>query len=156
MQLSKSAWGEPTDGLELRSFLERLGGGDDGTSDAGSELFHQQFFSLDPVAANLVTRDQLAAALPQRAAMFESIGALRMELTGLSEMRLDDHHVLAATEWAVVFATPDAEPLTLHSSYLLRRTADDWEIMVYLNHQDIVGVIGARQALGGNGEREKG
>ena len=97
---------------------------------------------------DLVTRDQLAAALPMRAAMFKSIGAAGTRLTDLSQIWLDDRHVLASTEWDVVFASPAAEPLTLSASYLLRRTDDDWEILVYLNHQDIRRVIGARSVTG--------
>ena len=69
-------------------------------------------------------------------------------MTDLSQIWLDDRHVLASTEWDVVFASPAAEPLTLSASYLLRRTDDDWEILVYLNHQDIRRVIGARSVPG--------
>ena len=133
---------------ELRSFFERLGARQDSSPEAGVVSFHDQFFSLDPHAVNLVTREQLAAALPMRAAMFKSIGAAGTRLTDLSEIWLDDRHVLASTEWDVVFASAEAEPLTLSASYLLRRTDDDWEILVYLNHQDIRRVIGARAVIG--------
>ena len=70
-----------------------------------ASAFHDQFFSLDPNAVNLVTREQLAAAVPMRAAMFKSIGAAGTRLTELSEIWLDDRHVLASTEWDVVFAS---------------------------------------------------
>jgi uncharacterized protein YndB with AHSA1/START domain len=81
-----------------------------------------------------------------RTHMFASIGATGTRLADVAEVWLDDQHVLATTEWDVVFAEPGTTPLTLHASYLLRRAGDDWEILVYLNHKDIRHVIATRSA----------
>ncbi len=131
---------------ELRTFFETLSGATDGDASTGSGRFHEQFFSLDPASVRLVTREQLRAALPQRVAMFRSIGAVGTELVDLAEHRLDEQHVFAETVWNVLFARADAQPLTLRSTYLLRRVGAGWEVLVYLNHQDIGQVVNARRA----------
>lgn len=50
---------------------------------------------------------------------------------------LDDAHLLARTVWDVDVDATDAPPLELHSSYLLRRSGERWQVVVYLNHQDL-------------------
>ncbi|MFD2078214.1 SnoaL-like domain-containing protein [Actinopolymorpha cephalotaxi] len=122
---------------ELREFFERFDIG-------GADLFHEQFLSLDPARATVVTRDQLRAVLPKRAEMFGSVGASGNRLRDLDIRTLDDQHVLVETHWDVEFGDPNAEPLTLHATYLLRRAGDGWSVVVYLNHQDIAGILANR------------
>ena len=86
---------------ELRNFLGRLGSRHHASPERDAAAFHDPFFSLDPIGVSLVTREQLAAALPVRANMFASIGATGTRLAELSEVWLDDQHVLATTEWDV-------------------------------------------------------
>ena len=53
------------------------------------------------------------------------------------------------TGWAVGFSesVSDDAQLTLTSTFLLRRNSrGSWRIVVYLNHQDIVDLIGTRSA----------
>lgn len=132
--------------LELREFVERLSASGRDTASSGADLFHDQFFSLDPNAATLVTREQLRSALPARAAMFTSIGARGTCLRDLAAHRIDEQHVLVQTTWDVLFAEPSTEPLVLSSSYLLRRAGADWSVLAYINHQDIGALVSKRRA----------
>lgn len=122
---------------ELREYFERF-------DTSGADVFHEQFLSLDPTKAGVVTRDQLRAVLPKRAQMFGSVGATGTRLRDLDARPLDDHHVLVETHWDVEFAEENAEPLTLHATYLLRRADEGWSVVVYLNHQDIGSVLANR------------
>ncbi|SDR88024.1 SnoaL-like domain-containing protein [Actinopolymorpha singaporensis] len=124
---------------ELREFFERF-------DTSGADAFHEQFLSLDPAKATVVTRDQLRAVLPRRAQMFSSVGATGTRLRDLHARSLDDHHTLVETYWDVELADEDAEPLTLHATYLLRRADEGWRVVVYLNHQDIGSVLANRTA----------
>jgi hypothetical protein len=65
--------------------------------------------------------------------MFADAGLGAATLTALSHSRLDDHYLLARTEWS---AARDAggEPLQLASSYLLHDDGDELRIVLYLNH----------------------
>ena len=115
-----------------------------GTEATSVTAFHDQFFSLDPTNAYLVSRDQLRASLPLRKQMFASIGATGTTLRDVTVTHLDDRHALAATSWDVVFQSDDDEPLVLESSYLLRLIGDEWKVLAYINHHDIVASLAAR------------
>lgn len=77
--------------------------------------------------------------------MFRSVGAVRTDLTALTEQPLDESHCLVSTTWSAR-DEDGRDVLTLSSSYLLRRTERGWRIAVYLNHADIGGVIAQRRA----------
>ncbi|MDM7855283.1 nuclear transport factor 2 family protein [Cellulomonas alba] len=124
---------------EVRAALETMSGS------RSTDVFHDQFLSLDPAAVALVSRDQLARALPARQAMFAAIGATGTTLRHLDVHELDDRHVLATTTWDVDLVDEAAEPLTLESSYLMRRMDGGWRVLVYLNHRDIAAVVAERR-----------
>ena len=113
-----------------------------------AELFGDQFLSLDPAHIACAGRDAFLRALPARERLFGSIGATGTTLTEIRETPLDDLHTLVETSWAVRFGpdAPAAGPLTLRSAFLLRRRDGRWQVVVYLNHQDIVAMIGSLAA----------
>ena len=127
---------------ELRAVLEAM------STDDTASVFHEQFFSLDPLTVTLVSREQLARSLPMRRGMFASIGATGTTLRDLEARPLDDLHALVTTTWDVDFVDEAAAPLVLESSYLMRRVDDTWHVIVYLNHRDIAAVIAARREEG--------
>lgn len=104
---------------------------------SGADLFHDPFLSLDPAAVTVVEREQLRAALPARARLFAAAGMRRAELQEVRTTELDDMHVLARTTWTMSAVDSTAEPITLESTYLLRREGAAWSAVVYLNHHDV-------------------
>jgi hypothetical protein len=124
---------------DVRAALESLSG--TGSADA----FHDQFLSLDPATVTLVSREQLEQAIPARRAMFAAVGATGTTLRHVEVHELDDLHVLATTTWDVELVDKRAEPLTLESSYLMRRIDAAWRVLVYLNHRDIAAVLAERR-----------
>jgi hypothetical protein len=120
---------------------------------AVSDFFDDQFLSLDPSGSMVVRTDQLAAALPSRAAMFRTIGITGTRLASLALSVLDEKHVLVHTRWDSTFVEPSSDPLELSSSFLLRRTDRGWRVAVYLNHADIAQVIARRHAASDRPER---
>lgn len=138
---------------DVRSFFERFQQASDSLdTEVLEEVFHDFFLSLDPGSAHSVSRDALLAALPARGQLFASIGVSGADLATIAESPLDDQHTLVSTTWAVRFESGEGErrpePLTLLSTFLLRRDAGgQWRIVVYLNHQDIVGMIRDRAAM---------
>jgi hypothetical protein len=120
----------------------------------GARAFHERFFSLDPEAVTLLTRAQLAAALPGRAAMFSRIGAVGTTLRTVRTDPIDDMHVLARTVWDVRFRDPHATPLALEATYLMRLIEGEWKVLVYINHRNIAATIAERLRDSGNGASE--
>jgi len=117
---------------------------------AGNELdtdwlasaFSEQFLNLSPDGAGVVSTQTLLESLPMRARLFASIGADGSTLTALAETPLDDLHTLAETRWQLRFPeSPETAPLTLRSTFVLRHEAGVWQIVLYLNHDNIVSII---------------
>jgi hypothetical protein len=145
---------------DVRSFFDRYQQATDSLdSEVLAESFQEFFLNLDPGSATPVSRDALIRALPGRGQLFASIGASGADLATIAESPLDDQHTLVTTSWIVRFGDREegeeqagaeaqpVEPLTLHSTFLLRRDpGGPWRIVVYLNHQDIVKMIRARAA----------
>lgn len=145
MDDSTSSWQEGSQVTDpqhgIQQFFEAMSSGDVTSS---ADLFHDPFLSLDPTGAAVVGREQLRAALPAREAMFASVGARRSQLRDVQTTVLDDQHVLARTIWTMTMDKPDARPLTLESTYLLRRDGKRWSAVVYLNHHDVRSLATAR------------
>ena len=115
-------------GPEVRAFLERPG-----------MRFAQTFLTADPSGARPADRAQLADALPKRQAMFEAAGVSGLRLDEADETPLDKDYLLVRTTWkASRRSGPD---LRLASSFILRRVPGDFEIVFYLNSQDLRSVL---------------
>jgi hypothetical protein len=113
---------------EVRAFLERPG-----------MRFAQTFITADPSGARPADRAQLADALPKRQAMFEAAGVSGLRLDRADETPLDQEYILVRTTWrASRRSGPD---LRLASSFILRRVPGDFEIVFYLNSQDLSAVL---------------
>jgi hypothetical protein len=125
---------------DVLAFFEHYGrAGDDPDPSNVANCFCEVFMSLDPNSAAAVSPQALLAALPARKQLFASIGSDGLELSDLTETPLDDLHTLVRTSWRVRKANDSAQghPITLRSTFLLRKEGGAWRIAVYLNHQDI-------------------
>ena len=133
---------------DVLEFFDRYRrGADTNDPDVIRDCFAETFLNLDPRTATPVPREALIKALAGRAQLFGSIGVEGLELTELSETPLDELHTLVAATWTARFApgADDAEPLVLPSQFLLRRSGDSWQIVVYLNSTDLAAVFAERR-----------
>jgi ketosteroid isomerase-like protein len=101
--------------------------------DVLARCFADPFLSADATGARPVPRAAFLRALPRRAQMFADAGLGAATLTELSHSRLDDHYLLARTQWCVP-RDAGGEPLQLASSYLLHDDGGELRIVLYLNH----------------------
>jgi hypothetical protein len=132
-----------TEARDVRALFEELESADD---EAAAALFADTFLSLDPASASVVTNEQLRAALPRRSAMFAAAGVRATRLEHLHTRALDERHQLVSTSWTTALVDPDAEPLTLRSTYVVRLVDASWRIVLYLNHDDIAAELARRAA----------
>ena len=101
--------------------------------------FAQTFVTADPSGARPADRAQLADALPKRQAMFEAAGVSGLRLDQADEIPLDEDYILVRTTWrASRRSGPDLQQA---SSFVLRRVTGDFEIVFYLNSQDLRSVL---------------
>jgi len=124
---------------DVRDFFRRYhSAGEDLNSEALASMFCGVFMSLDASSAAAVSPQALLAALPRRRQLFEAIGSDGLELADISEMPLDEVHTLVRTSWRLRMRDQaPGDPICLLSTFILRREAGAWRIVLYLNHQDM-------------------
>lgn len=129
---------------DVRAFFRRYErAAEDLDNTALVRSFSDVFMSLDATTATALSPQALLAALPRRKQLFEAIGSDGMELTDISEVPLDDLHTLVRTSWHLRMRneTP-GDPISLRSTFILRKDDGAWRIVLYLNHQDMNKLFG--------------
>ncbi|RZU16131.1 hypothetical protein EV645_3679 [Kribbella rubisoli] len=124
---------------DVAEFFDRFATTSDGAG------FHPTLLTLDPVSVTPVTREQVVASLPRRKEFFAGLGITGMTLDSLDESPVDDQHTLVRSTWRLE-RTPSSsvpEGTIFTSTYLLRKVDGEWQIVVYLNHQDLRTLISA-------------
>jgi len=110
----------------LTAFFERFS-----TAGTAGDCVADVFLAGDASGIKPVTRQAFLEALPKRAEMFAKAGLGTPVLQELTFEALDDHYLLARTEWV-------AGHVRLVSSYLLHRRDDGaLHVVVYLNHEGL-------------------
>ena len=123
---------------DVTAFFERFASAGEDSVEAGA-MFHPNLLTLDPVSVGAVTREQVVASLPRRKEFFARAGVTGMSLDSLAESPIDDQHTLVRSTWRLERTEASAVPegTVFGSTYLLRKVDGDWQIVVYLNHQDL-------------------
>jgi hypothetical protein len=98
--------------------------------------FADPFLSADASGSQPVPRAAFLQALPRRAKIFADAGLGAAVLESVTESRLDEHYVLARTEWTVP-RLAGGDPVRLASSFLLHEVDGEQLIVLYLNHQGL-------------------
>lgn len=104
--------------------------------------FADIFMNADPHRCGPVERASLVTALPRRRALFESAGAGPLRLLSGDDEDLGDGYVLARTVWETQLRSGNT--LQLRSTYILRRVDDSFEVVFYLNHQDLPALLASK------------
>jgi hypothetical protein len=124
---------------DVAEFFDRFATASDGAG------FHSTLLTLDPVSVTPVTREQVVASLPKRKEFFAGLGITGMTLDSLDESPVDEQHTLVRSTWRLE-RTPSSsipEGTIFTSTYLLRKVDGEWQIVVYLNHQDLRTLVSA-------------
>jgi hypothetical protein len=112
--------------------------------------FADPFVSADPRGTQCVRVDDFAAALPRRKLLFDRLGCKPAVLTSLHETPLDARYVLARTTWRFDFAPADPETIEqvfADSTFLIDTGKEEFKIVMYMAHQDIMQVLRDRGIL---------
>jgi hypothetical protein len=118
---------------DVAEFFDRFATASDGAG------FHPTLLTLDPVSVTPVTREQVVASLPRRKEFFAGLGITGMTLDSLDESPVDEQHTLVRATWRLERTQSSSVPegTIFTSTYLLRKVDGEWQIVVYLNHQDL-------------------
>jgi hypothetical protein len=133
-------------GRFLREYERNNNAGD---MDAVVGQFADVFMIADPHGVRTVRASDFAVALPRRKKLFDEIGCRSAELVAMTEMRLDSRYGMAETQWRMVFSRSDGreEVLLVNSTFLVDTGGDAMKIVLYMPHQDIMGILRERGLL---------
>jgi hypothetical protein len=112
--------------------------------------FTDPFISADPHGTHCVRVEDFAAALPRRKLLFDRLGCKPAVLTSLHETQLDARYVLAKTTWRFEFArenSRESEEILADSTFLVDTGEEEFKIVMYMAHQDIMQVLRDRGIL---------
>ena len=112
--------------------------------------FTDPFISADPHGTRCVRVDDFAAALPKRKLLFDRLGCKPAVLVSLHETQLDARYVLAKTTWRFDFARENSgklEQVLADSTFLVDTGEEEFKIVMYMAHQDIMQLLRDRGIL---------
>lgn len=112
--------------------------------------FTDPFISADPHGTHCVRVEDFAAALPRRKFLFDRLGCKPAVLTSLHETQLNARYVLAKTSWRFEFArenSRESEEVLADSTFLIDTGEEEFKIVMYMAHQDIMQVLRDRGIL---------
>jgi hypothetical protein len=120
----------------------------DGDAEQLARLYAPVFLMAGAGGVQAVRSADLALAIPKRREMLRAIGCRPAGLVSLEETKLDDRYSMARMKWQWrVEREGAAEEITLGSTVILQQTGEGLQIVLYLNHEDIVSVLRQRGLL---------
>jgi hypothetical protein len=115
----------------------------EGNIGALAAQFAESYLNGSPHGCQILQSADLAAGLPRRRQMLNSLGCGPSRLISLTEIPLGERFVLAQTRWA--FEVDGAEDsITVNSSFVLE-IGEPVRIVAYIAHQNLVAMLKAQQ-----------
>jgi hypothetical protein len=134
----------------LRSFFERfqsLGAGSNDESLAA--MYAESVMIAGPAGAQVVSAADLQRAIPKRRQLLESAGYQNTALVEFEETALTGRYAIVRAHFRWRFQAATSEPIavTLPSTFIVDRGGESPRIVLYMNEQDVVGVLRERGLL---------
>jgi len=103
-------------------------------------LYADVFLFGDPAGVRPVRKEDFIRVLPRRKEFFASVGLSSSTVDSLEVSELDSKYVLVKAVWKMWFDRSDGHIVesTNSASYILFTVGESFEIVVQLDHQDLV------------------
>jgi len=103
-------------------------------------LYAEVFLFGDTAGVRSVRKEDFIRALPRRKEFFASVGLTSSTVDSLEVSELDRNMFWVKAVWKMRFERSDAHPVesTNSASYILFTVGESFEIVVQLDHQDLV------------------
>jgi hypothetical protein len=98
------------------------------------------FMFGEPQGVQCVKKEDFVRVLPKRKEFFRSVGLVSSKIESLEASNLDSKYVLVKAVWKMRFESRTGLPIDGENSttYILAGTDDSFQIVVQLDHQDLV------------------
>jgi ketosteroid isomerase-like protein len=103
-------------------------------------LYADVFMFAGPQGVQCVKKEDFVRVLPKRKEFFRSAGLVSSQIESLEASNLDSKYVLAKAVWKMRFESSTGLPIDSENSatYILAETGDSFQIVVQLDHQDLM------------------
>lgn len=105
--------------------------------------FSDPFQIATPHGTKVLDRATFAAGISRRKQLLKQMGCGEAEMVSVETMLLDHRYALARTQWKFSAAN-GSEPIFTESSFLIDDVQGTPKIVVYLSHDDLEGMLAAR------------
>jgi len=114
--------------------------GNSGDTAVSLSQFHDPYMHLGPDGMHIITREIFRAAIDKRKTFFASLGLKSTKMEVVEETALDDIYTLVKVKITMHFEKTgkDAVDVEQYASYLLSLTNEKLEVVLYLNHSDLM------------------
>ena len=103
-------------------------------------LYAEVFMFGGPQGVQCVKKEDFVRVLPKRKELFRSVGLVSSKIESLEASNLDSKYVLVKAVWKMRFESSTGLPIDSENSttYILAGTGDAFQIVVQLDHQDLM------------------
>ena len=103
-------------------------------------LYADAFMFGGPQGVQCIKKEDFVRVLPKRKEFFRSVGLVSSKIESLEASNLDSKYVLVKAFWKMRFESSTGLPIDSENSstYILAGTGDSFQIVVQLDHQDLM------------------
>jgi len=115
-----------------------------------AKLYADTFMFGNPQGVQAVKKEDFVKVLPRRKEFMKTAGLLSSRVDSVQASTLDSKYVLVKTVWNMSFRGTNANEVALKISatYVLSNIGESFEIVLQLDHQDLMKIVQDLRAQG--------
>jgi hypothetical protein len=115
-----------------------------------AKLYADTFMFGNPQGVQAVKKEDFVKVLPRRKEFMKTAGLLSSRVDSVQASTLDSRYVLAKTVWDMSFWASNEDEVTRKTSatYILSNVGESFEIVLQLDHQDLMKIAQELRAQG--------
>jgi hypothetical protein len=115
-----------------------------------AKLYADTFMFGGPQGVQAVKKEDFVKILPRRKEFMTTAGLLSSHVDSVQASTLDSKYVLAKTVWNMSFRDTNAKEVTrkISATYVLSNIGESFEIVLQLDHQDLMKIVQDLRAQG--------
>jgi len=115
-----------------------------------ARLYADTFMFGNPQGVQAVKKEDFVKVLPRRKEFMKTAGLLSSRVDSVQTSTLDSKYVLVKTVWNMSFRGTHADEVTrkISATYVLSNIGESFEIVLHLDHQDLIKIVQDLRAPG--------
>jgi hypothetical protein len=115
-----------------------------------AKLYADTFMFGTPQGVQAVRKEDFVKVLPRRKEFMKTAGLLYSRIDSVQASTLDSRYVLVKTVWKMNFRGTNANEVTrkISATYVLSNIGESYEIVLQLDHQDLMKIVQNLRAQG--------